>query len=119
MVYVEPSNDAVVAVGELLSEQACTRFERALDALRGPAADPVGPTTLSGPRDIATVDVSGVSIVAERAIDLLFALWLDLHGQGRALRLVAPDHVWNMLGEAAVNRALGRRTTAAPEREVR
>lgn len=101
MVYVEPSDDTVVVVGDLLSEQACARFERALGALRESAPD------------VATVDVSRVSIVAQRPINLLCGLWLDLFAQGRPLRLLAPDHVWNMLGEAVVNRALGEKTAAA------
>ncbi len=102
MVYVEPSNDTVVVVGDLLSEQACARFERALGALRESAPD------------IATVDVSRVSVIAARSVDLLFALWRDLFRQSRPLHLLAPDHVWNMLGEAAVNQVLGRRTAVAP-----
>ncbi len=101
MVYVEPTDDTVVVVGDLLSEQACARFERALGALRESAPD------------VATVDVSRVSIVAQGPIDLLCGLWLDLFRQGRPLRLLAPDHVWNMLGEAVVNRALGGKTAAA------
>lgn len=100
MVYVEPTDDTVLVVGELLSEQACARFERALNSLRESA------------HDVATVDVARVSVIAQKPIDLLFTLWLDLQGQGRALHLLAPDHVWNMLGEAAVNRALVGRTAA-------
>ncbi len=102
MVYVEPSGDTVLAVGELLSEQACARFERALGALRESAPD------------TATVDVSRVSVIAARSVDLLFALWRDLSSRGRPLHLLAPDHIWNMLGEAAVNQALGGTTAATP-----
>lgn len=102
--YLEAVAGSLVVEGELVfdeSDEACERFEKALANLRR-----------SGAR-IPAVDLVRVSAVSSRAAELLFTLWLDLLREGRALLLLAPDHAWEMLGKAAVDRMLVKRATDA------
>ncbi len=102
--YLEAVAGSLVVEGELVFEEtdeACERFEEALaDLLRSRATIPA-------------VDLARVSAVSSRAAELLFTLWLELLREGRALLLVAPDHAWEMLGRAAVDRMLAERATDA------
>lgn len=110
MAKLEAVAGSLVAEGELVFEdadEARGRFEDALaDLVRSRATIPV-------------VDLTRVSAISSRAAGLLFALWLELLREGRALLLVAPDHAWEMLGRAAVDRMLaGRAADAARPAEV-
>ncbi|MHC4202333.1 MAG: hypothetical protein ACYSU0_20265 [Planctomycetota bacterium] len=104
MVNIEAVAGSLVVEGELVFEEAdeaCMRLEKALDGL------------LRSRATIPTVDLTRVSAVSCRAAELLFTLWLDLLLEGRALLLLAPDQAWEMLGRAAVDRALAERATDA------
>ena len=90
MARIEAGPDTVVVEGEL-PEEACEELEEALDALRGSRIT------------LATVDLSRVTTAASKPVGLVFALWLDLFRQGRVLDLVAPGHVWDVLGRAGVD----------------
>jgi len=97
--------DTVVVEGALLG-RACRQFEEALGQVRESLTE------------TPTVDLSHVRAVATEAMGSLFALWLELARQGRALRLVAPDYVWQMFGEAAVEQMRDRPRSGRAGRAV-
>ncbi len=104
MALLESGPEIAVFEGELVFDEgneACEEFEKALEGLQR-----------SGVR-IPTVDLARVTAVSAKPADLLFTMWLDLIREGRAFVLLAPDHVWEMLGRAAVDRMLVKRPASA------
>ncbi len=96
MARIEATAEAVVVEGELLEED-CEKFEEALFSLRRSKVT------------WTTVDLSRVTAAAPGPINLLFAAWLDMFKQKRAPYLDAAEHIWRMLGKAAVDqRFLGK-----------
>ncbi len=90
MVHIETTAEEVVVKGELLDE-ACEEFTKALESLRRSRFT------------WTAVDLSRVTAATERPISSLFALWLDMFRQRRAPYINAPEHIWRMLGRAAVD----------------
>ena len=107
MALVESGPEIAVFEGELMFDdgdegnEACEEFEKALEGLRR-----------SGVK-IPIVDLARVTAVSAKPAELLFTMWLDLIGEGRAFVLLAQDHVWEMLGRAAVDQMLVKRPAGA------
>ena len=87
MGLLEASPGVVAYEGEL-TDRACEDFIIALDLLKISKAE------------APVVDLSGVTRISPRGIDLLVSLRSDLDGQGRRLKLLASESVWDALRRA-------------------
>lgn len=97
---IEVGLDSVVVEGRLQKE-ACEEFEEALDSLRRSEVA------------WAMVDLSRVTAATAEPIGLLFAAWLDMFKQGRPPYLRVPNHIWRMLGKAAVDHGFSRKSAGS------
>ncbi len=102
MGLVNVDRDGLVFDGGL-ADEACARFESALDALRKSHVQ------------TPTVDLSNVSYISSKAVGLLVALWIDMADEGSWFRLVASDRVWDVLGKAGVDGVFFKRPPEGAE----
>ena len=100
MVRIEATAAEVVVEGRLF-EETCEKFEKALERLQ-----------CSGVK-VPTVDLARVTAFSSKPAELLFTMWKNLLREGRAFVLLAPNHVWEMLARAAVDRMLVKRPAGA------
>ncbi len=100
MVRIQATAAEVVVEGKLF-EETCEEFEKALERLQ-----------CSGVK-IPTVDLARVTAFSSKPAQLVFAMWKNLLREGRAFVLLAPDHVWQMLARAVVDRMLVKRPAGA------
>ncbi|MHC4199847.1 MAG: STAS domain-containing protein, partial [Planctomycetota bacterium] len=63
--------------------------------------------------DAPTVDLSNVSYISSRGVGLLLALRFDMLDQERRFRLLASDHVWDLLDRVGVAHVFPERPVLA------
>ncbi len=104
MALLEFGTDTVVFEGDL-ADAWCGVFEAALERLKRSKAR------------LVAVDISRARSVSNRAVSLLFDLWLDLVDEDRALFLVASERMWDTFGRVAADRVLAGQVRRASGRK--